>query len=316
MKENVKLNTYSYEQVSLKEILFFAKSPCNLFSQNNLFTPFIYQGQKFSKKILLELAGKKRLTLLCRQEDLYLFHLFVKKEVTEVCKKFSHGSPTQNALRLLNLYLIHQKRVYSDPFNKEMLQDHHQITKLITEVITNYQKYTPEIFNKFSKIDHYYLDSQPIKSTLIFSHLLEESKVFEKKFNQSLFITSLFKDIGMSLIDKSILESKNISEVQKKEINHHSDYSYLLCKESLHLSTTQLNLIKHHHDIKSEKILFGPELIFLHFSDVLSAMISDRPYRSRSSLYKALELIKHSTPPSNKDEFKFLVNFSTKFFNI
>ena len=120
----------------------------------------------------------------------------------------------------------------------------------------------------------------------------------------------------MSLIDNNILESKNINEDQKKKLIITLTTPILICKESLHLSTTQLNLIKHHHDIKSEKILFGPELIFLHFSDVLSAMISDRPHRSKSSLYKALELIKHSTPPSNKEEFKFLVNFSTKFFNV
>lgn len=316
VEKDLSLQPFTFEKVSLKEILFFTHSPCNFFTEKNLFTPCISQGQKISKNFFVQLASQKNLDLLWRKDDSNNFNLFIKKEIIEICKKFSHGSPIHNGLRLLNLCLLHQKSVYKDPFNKETLQEYHQITKLISEVFNNSQKYIPEIFQKFTKIDHYYLHSQPIKATLIFSHLLEESKVFEKKFNQSLFITSLLKDIGMSLVDKNVLDSKTLGEKQKLEIHNHSHFSYLLCKDGLHLSTTQLNLIKHHHDIKSEKILFGPELIFLHFSDVLSAMISDRPYRPKNSLYKALELIKISTPASNKEEFKFLVNFSTKFFSV
>lgn len=316
MEEDLLIQSFSFEKISLKEVLFFSSSPCDLYSNTDLFTPCIFKDQKITKSILMKLVSKKNLEILCKKSDFEIFNSFVKREITDICKKFSHGSPVHNGLRLLNLCLLHQKFVYKDPFNKEILQGHHQITKLVSEIFVNYQKFTPTIFNKFSKLGHYFLFSQPLKSTLIFSHLLEESKVFEKKFNQTLFITSLFKDIGMSLINERTLLTKNINKKQREEINCHSSYSYLICKDNLHLSTTQLNLIKHHHDIKSEKILFGPELIFLHFSDVLSAMISDRPYRPKNSLYKALELIKISTPPSNKEEFKFLVNFSTKFFNI
>ena len=149
---------------------------------------------------------------------------------------------------------------------------------------------------------------------VFFGAIIHDAKIFDRPFNQSLILASFFKDIGMSLIDKNLLGKKSISLEEKKEIDKHPRYSKILCEQQLPMSITQLKLIEHHHDIKNEKILFGPELTLLHASDVLCAMTSERPYRPKNSLYKSLEYLKHLIPNVHQEEFKVIVNFSSRFF--
>ena len=69
-----------------------------------------------------------------------------------------------------------------------------------------------------------YLQAQPIVSSIFLFQFLEEIKIFDHKYNEELFFTSILKDIGMAFIDKEILDKENIKK-KKEMIDKHGQFS-------------------------------------------------------------------------------------------
>ncbi len=316
MKKTISSQYFDLVKFPIQDLVYLSAAPFDFFHQSNLSNPTLRAGTKINRATIESLTKSGYFTLLFDRLNAENLQQSYKKEIIEICKKFSHGNPTTNIIKTCCLLISHQKIVYKNPFDRNVVQQHWSLLKLMSEIFNVNQLHLPKVYKTLSSLKFHYLEIQPLLSTIIYFGLLNHSKVFDQKFNQELFIASLLKDLGMGLIPSEILSSKKLTEKQKNKINQHALYSHTICQQNLHLSTTQLNLIKHHHDIKSEKILFGPELTFIHFSDALSALTSNRPHRPKNSLYKALEVIKISNTNSYAAEFKLLVNFSSKFFNI
>ena len=257
MKNAITSQFFNLERIPIQDLLYLSVAPFDLFTQDKLGTPTLKAGQKIDRSTIKNIMRSGNFTLLFNQIEANQLKASYKKDIIEICKKFSHGNPSINIIKLCCLFISHQKLVYKNPFDRDLLQQHWSLLKIISEVINTNQQYLPKVFKTLSNLTFHYLSLQPLLSTIIYFSLLNFSKVFDQKFNQELFIASLLKDIGMSLVPVEILSSSQLKKEEKNKIDEHANFSYILCEQNLHLSTTQLNLIKHHHDIKSEKILFG-----------------------------------------------------------
>ena len=254
MKKAITSQFFNLGRIPIQDLLYLRVAPFDLFTQGNLNNPTLKIGQRLDRSTIESLMKSGNFTLLFNLSEADQLKTSYKKDIIEICKKFSHGNPSINIIKLCCLFISHQKLVYKNPFDRTLLQQHWSLLKIISEVINTNQQYLPKVFKTLSNLTFHYLTLQPLLSTIVYFGLLSFSRVFDQKFNQELFIASLLKDIGMSLVPEEILSSSRLTKEEKEKIDEHANFSYILCEQNLHLSTTQLNLIKHHHDIKSEKI--------------------------------------------------------------
>ena len=73
---------------------------------------------------------------------------------------------------------------------------------------------------------------------------LQSLNLFSHKEIENLFITSYFKDIGMSFIPREKFELAHLSDFDKELFASHAENSMLILEGRVPLSNTQLNLIK------------------------------------------------------------------------
>ena len=156
---------------------------------------------------------------------------------------------------------------------------------------------------------------------------IQSLKLFNDKEIEGLFLTSYFKDIGMSFIPREKFELANLNEFDQDLFAKHADNSMLILEGRVPLNNSQLNLIKNHHFlnfkiqnlINSQKIpeddtyLTGVESMLVSALDILIAMTSERPYRKPMSSFKALELLKRVISDDYPQEYRALVVFLKKF---
>ena len=110
--------------------------------------------------------------------------------------------------------------------------------------------------------------------------------------------------------------------MDKELIGSHPIDSVRILKNNLSFTDIELELIKNHHKIVSDKfdqlhsdIVYGLETLIVSVVDILVAMTSDRPYRKRYTFYEALEYIKKLLADGYPKEFKGIVLFVKSFFN-
>ena len=106
--------------------------------------------------------------------------------------------------------------------------------------------------------------------------------------------SALLHDIGMSKIDKNILEKKKVTNVEKKEIEKHTTIGFEILK-NFDEKISRVALM-HHERIdgsgypKRESVI--PEIVeIIAVADVYSALIEDRSYRPKISNYQAVKTI-------------------------
>ena len=158
---------------------------------------------------------------------------------------------------------------------------------------------------------------------------MKYSQLYSDSEIENLFITSYFKDIGMSSIPAEKYDRDELTDKEKALLSGHAAHSVQILKGRLPLSPNHLNIILHHHsfslltndlhlDLKQKEregeLIAGFETMLVTVMDVISAMITGRPFRPPTKLFESLDLIKILIADQYPQEFRLIVSFFKSFF--
>jgi HD-GYP domain-containing protein (c-di-GMP phosphodiesterase class II) len=219
--------------------------------------------------------------------------------------------------------------LYNDPYNDELLTNQFQNSKNLGILLYNNRDIQKNIYHNLSKQKYHYTHKQPLLTSIMLLSYLQNLNLFSEAEIQTLFLTSYFKDIGMSFIPRDKFGLAVLSEFDKKLFADHAENSMKILEGRVPMNQTQLNIIKNHHYlnykiqsmargedvIPDEEYLSGIESSLLASIDILVAMTTERPYRKAMTSFKALELLKKVLSDEYPQEFKTLVFFLKNFFS-
>lgn len=113
-------------------------------------------------------------------------------------------------------------------------------------------------------------------------------------------LSGLFADVGMIRISSKIYNKKtSLTSNEKREIKKHPVYSYEMIKEIPSLTEEAMLGVLQHHEredglgyplkLKKENATYFSKIIAV--SDVFVALIADRPYQEKKTMFEALEIM-------------------------
>ena len=251
----------------------------------------------------------------------------LKNQLLNVSRSLSRGDALKNSTRHVNLLSLQMSNLYQNPFDDELLLGQFQSTKNLSSLLIDKKDIHRQLYQNASKQNHHYTIKQPLLSSILLLSFLQHTQLFPKKEIEGLFLTSYFKDIGMSFIPREKFEMAKLSEVDKELFASHAQSSLDILQGRLPLNKNQLIMIQNHHflnhiikakaqgySVDESEILTGAESMLLSAIDILVAITSKRPYRDEVSMFKALEILKRVISEEYPQEFKSLVIFMRHFF--
>lgn len=297
--------------------------------KNGLFTRVLNENEGISFEFISHYAQNQSSEIFLHKEDYETIHEKLNNEIIKITRSLSIGDPKVKGLKHVNLLSMQMANLYKDPFNDELLNNQYQSAKNFSNLLYNNKQIHKYVYHKFIVQNHHYTVAQPLLSSILLVSFLQHSGLFSEKEIQGYFLTSYFKDIGMSFIPREKFELSHLNDFDKKLFSEHADHSMKLLNGRLPFNKTQLNIIKNHHflnykiqslisgttETPKEKMLTGIESILLSSIDIIVAMSSKRPYRETISVFKALELLKKVIADEHPQEFKNLVVFLKHFFS-
>lgn len=261
------------------------------------------------------------------EEDFIELNSRLKDQLTKLTRSLSIGNIEKNATKQVNLLTMQMANLYNDPYNDELLTNQFQNSKNLGILLYNNKEIQKNIYHNLSKQKYHYTHKQPLLTSIMLLSYLQNLNLFSESEVQTLFLTSYFKDIGMSFIPREKFELAVLSDFDKKLFSEHAENSMKILEGRVPMNQTQLNIIKNHHYlnykiqsmargedvIPDEEYLSGIESSLLASIDILVAMTTDRPYRKAITSFKALELLKKVLSDEYPQEFKALVFFLKNF---
>ncbi len=312
-------------QVHFREIIKIKTAPCQVFTyKNGNYLPIIEFKESITKskinQLLTEYAGvifiysKDKNKLINEQEELLRYNL----------RYMHNGDPANKCASILENIAIHLNYAYQDPFSYNYLFLYQNIETFIPFLINNINVHK-NIYQLFLKQKHHFTIEQPIISSLFLSGILKQAEIIPEQEINNLFITSLFKDIGISLVPKEIYEKENLNEDEVEIFSRHPQCSVDILKHKIPLEPNYFTIIKNHHLYSSlnndqsiqlnNELIAGVETILVIITDIIAAMISQRPYRAPGTIFKSLDLIKELFSDQYPQEFRLLVLYFKQFFS-
>ncbi len=320
--------------ISIKELLILNQTPCPIYSlDNGIFIKILEAQNVLSKKILKQIIKNYSAILFVLQSDLSKLIEQHQTHLRNITRSISIGNITEKGKQHFQLLSTNMHYLYNNPIDDNALSIQYQSTKNLAYFLMDNQKIHRAIFEDYIKQNYHYVIAQPLISSLFLLGVLKQSDMFAPKEIVSLFITSYFKDIGMSTIPMGKYDTPNLTEQDKKVLGNHANASVSILKSRINLTTPYLKIIKNHHnfsilnntsvselgiiseDDTSDLLITGFESMIISVMDIIAAMLSSRPYRQECSLYDALELIKVLISDKFPREFKLIVHYFRKFFN-
>ncbi len=341
-KNNV-LNVLEQSSLSFKlikletnEILNLKFAPSELYAyQNNLFKVVLLRGEAITREKMTEFIKNHIWPLFVTAEAYELFKKEQQEELRNITRALSIGDSAQNAKKQSNLLCQNMFFLYQSPASDEVLKLQHQSTKNLCNFLLDNVNLGKELFKDIqSSARYHFLIKQPFLSTLMLLSFLKSSNHFSPKEIESLFITSYFKDVGMSLIPYDKHETPKLTEDDKKSLINHPEYSAQILSGRIPMSTNYIDIMLNHHQLHSRlepnhsnqdsdslavnqdslKHIAGAETLFISIFDILAALITPRPYRKAMTLYEALDYIRAIMIKDHANEFKHIVLFAKKYF--
>lgn len=266
--------------------------------------------------------------IFIHKEDFAAIQEKIKQDIAHITRSLSQGDSFKKGIKQGNLLSLQMENLYRNPFDDELLAGQFQNSKNFSNLLLQNKSIQKSIYHNLSKQSHHYTVLQPLLSSVLLLSFLQSTGMFSEKEMQTYFLTSYFKDIGMSFIPREKFELAHLNDFDKQMFSEHAENSMRLLDGRLPFNRTQLNIIKNHHFLNykiqslisgqqvpdQDKMLTGIESTLLSSIDILVAMISKRPYREDISVFKALELLKKVIADDYPQEFKSLVVFLRHFF--
>tara|TARA_Y100000768_G_scaffold388919_1_gene388701 strand:+ start:1561 stop:2574 length:1014 start_codon:yes stop_codon:yes gene_type:complete len=294
------------------------------------FVAVIDEDEPISSGLVSEYAKKYGKEIFIHQRDFSRIEEQTRSELTKLSRSLSVGPIKKNALKQTNLLSMQMENLYRNPFDDNILTTQFQSSKNLSGLLLNNRELPRDLFHNLSQSSYHYTIAQPLLSSIIYLSFIQSLGGFNEKEIQNLFLTSYFKDIGMSLIPKELFEKEILTEAEKKLFSNHANSSQEILDQRIPLSEAYLNMIKNHHHLNekvfsllqkelpsnSSEFMTGIESTLMSSLDILVAMTHERPYRKAVSPFEALELLKKLLSDEYPQEFKALVIFLKKFYSL
>ncbi|MGB0452244.1 MAG: HD-GYP domain-containing protein [Bacteriovoracaceae bacterium] len=322
-------NNLSYKLVPLplREIFYIETVPCDVYGiSDGLFELLIEKNTEVEKELLVNLVGGGHKSIFVHQDEAELFVKLQQDNLRNISRSLSIGNPIEKSRQFLGLLSVNLAYLYKDPTNKELLELQHQCVLNFSKFLSENIKLQGQIFEEYLKQKHHYIYAQPLLSSLFLFGILKQTKLYSDKEIEALFVTSYFKDIGMSAIPEEKYEQDKLSEADKEIFKDHPLHSVELLSGKLGFSKDKLKIIENHHvfsllandgnldDKETDLMMYGIETMLVTITDIIAAMITERPYRPATNLFDALHLVRQLISDQYSQEFKLLVTYFKNFF--
>lgn len=316
-----------FTSLSVREAVYLDIAPTDIYmSEDDIFKIVFREGMFIDSAVLRDLINSNNIDLFVEEVNYYKISEKLQDNLRKITRSLSIGDPLTNAIKQANILTITLADLYEDPTDNAKLTLQFQSVKNMVLFLSQHPKIHADLYKAFTAKRHHYIYAQPFLSSLFVLGILQQSKLLSLKELESLFLTSYFKDFGMCTIPIEKYNEPNLSDKDKKLFSKHPDISVSLLSGRVPLAPSYLKIIKAHHtfslltvdeyDTKEDydKFIGGFETMVIAVSDIIAAMISERPYRNATSLFDALELVKVLIAESYPQEFKYIVLYFRQFF--
>jgi hypothetical protein len=319
---------YKLTPISIRELLFMTDTPCDIYAvEDGLFRRILARNSFINKDVIRELIDKGRVHLFVKHEDRGKFIAYIQNSLTSITRSLSAGNPLEKGRRLMALLSLHMAFVYQHPTNDDYLKLQHQAAKNLAYFLMGKVDLHAPLFHEYMKQKNHYIFAQPMISSLFVLGLMKHGQLYSDKEIENLFLASYFKDVGMCSIPVERYDLGQLTENDKLLMNDHAPHSVTILKGRIPLPQSHLAIIENHHAfslLKGEDgeystphnsdVVIGFETLVVNIMDVVSAMITGRPYRKAQNLYEALELVRALIADKHPQEFRLIVSYFKNFF--
>lgn len=330
--DNLAQNTLAFKlnAIALRDLLLLdvCQAPVYLY-RDGLYHELFAAGASVDRDILRKKYREGVVTAFVGDDDFYDIQKSLELKLIKSSRSLSVGNPEENGLKKIHLLTLNLANIYRDPFNDELLQLHYQSTLNLGKFLIEHKEFLPRFFSKLSGQGHHFTLGQPLLASLALLGFLRTTHQFHDKDIEILFLASYFKDIGMSFIDEAKFDKQDLSFEERVDFSKHPEHSKRLLDGRVPLNQNQLQMIQHHHFL-SERItalkrgerpghlsqqILGIETTLVSAMDIVTASVSERPFRGPISLFEALELLKNSISKEYPTEFRAMVLFLRNFYS-
>jgi len=312
---------FKLSKIHTRELFYLEQVPFPLYSlKEDLFHVVLHPHTPVTKELLKGLLEKKDLALYIHIDNHVKLRAMQQDNLRKVSRSLSIGEPLSRGRKQLNLMTLNMMYLYQDPTSDEVLNLQYQASKNLSSFLIENQDILPKLFTEYIKSNHHYIYAQPIVSSLFLIGILKYSHRFSNKEIETLFITSLFKDIGMSALSEEKYNKKELARKDKELLSTHPYLSSNILAGRIPLGPSYLKIIERHHEQDEHSTdekgvaLFGVETHLIRIMDIIAAMITGRPYCEPCNIFEALELTKNQISDKYPQEFKTIVNYFKNFF--
>lgn len=316
--------------ISIRELLFISNCPCDIYGlKEGLFHRTLRKGVFTNKPLLRELIAKGQIHLFVKRKERHLIIDSVQKNLLQITRSLSVGNPADKGKQVINLLTINMGYLYSDPTNDTYLKLQHQCAKNLAYFLINRINLLETLQKDYIKQKHHFIYAQPMIASLFLLGLMKYSQLYSDQEIEELFITSYFKDIGMCSIPTEKYDADNLNDEEKKLLSQHATHSVQILKGRIPIPPNHLTIIQNHHTFSllnndlslnftkgegEDEMIAGFETMLVTVMDVISAMITGRPFRKPTKIFEALDLIKILIADQYPQEFRLVVSYFKSFF--
>jgi len=310
--------------IHLRELLYIGNISFDVYIiRDSLYEIALHTDQVLEKKILKDFIERGIMILYIQESDKIKLVELQKENLRGATRSLSIGDPIEKGKRQLALMSLNLSHFYEETTSDDFLALMAQSAKNLFRFLYDHPELHKDLFTEYIKQRHHYIFAQPLLSSLFLLGSLQQSRVLGEKDIENLFITSYFKDVGMSSIPTMKYDNMTLSREDKILFLKHPTHSVSILEGRLSLRSMHLKIIENHHlfsclqneIIPSEEILSGFETMMISITDVIAAMVSERPYRSSLPVFQSLEHVKGLIVDQFPSEFRLLVHYFKQFYS-
>lgn len=150
------------------------------------------------------------------EDDRLLLKIAQQENLTSVTRSLSIGDPLEKARLQTNLLTLNMGYLYEDPTDDNNLNLQVQSAKNLAVFLFNKPQIHEALYKEFIKQGHHYIFAQPFLSTLFLLGVMKNSRLYIDKDIELFFLTSYFKDIGMSAVPVEKYNDDHLTDEDKK----------------------------------------------------------------------------------------------------
>ena len=322
--------------VGIKDILFFQQAPCDIWAyQDDLFRPIFKKDGPIDREPLKEFISNGNYELFIQDNEMNLLTKALQKRLRQVSRNLGSGNAIKNSLKQMALLSTNMEYLYRDPTDDEALGLQYSSARNLVNFLLSNRKYISQLYVDFIRKNYHYSVGHPLLSSLLLLSFLKYLNHLSDREIELLVLSNYFKDIGMSLLPLETFNKRELSQSEKDSIDRHTQHSIDILKGRVPLNSNYLEIIGNHHnhtlfntEDDREHVSGGHPSLLKHYGrseeiktilvlvmDMMTAMISPRPYRSEIGLFPTLNKIKKIFSRDFQHEFQHLIYFSQQFFS-